>query len=137
MLNDTEALTDLAAKFWAKVDRSGGADACWLWIAGMDNHGYGTFDIGQQKRRGHQIAWQLLRGPVPDGLELDHLCRVPLCVNPNHLEPVTHRENTLRGEGITAQQARRTHCPQGHVLAGHNLEPRRDGHRACRACRKA
>jgi len=136
MLNDTEALARLAARFWAKVDKTGDG-GCWLWTAYTDKDGYGTFGIGQRKSRAHRVAWELLRGPIPGDLQIDHLCRVRHCVNPAHLEPVTQRENTLRSDAFTAQQARRTHCPQGHEYAGHNLMRTHDGHRACRACRNA
>src|SRR6266568_5486930 len=116
MLNDTETLLRLTGRFWAKVDRSG---ACWLWTAHVGEDGYGTFSLDGHHQRAHRIAWVLLRGPIPEGLQIDHLCRVRACVNPDHLEPVTQRENILRGEGISALCARRTHCPQGHEYTGH------------------
>ena len=71
---------------------------------------------------------------IPDGKELDHLCRNRKCVNPKHLESVTHRENILRGETIMAENARKTHCWRGHPLSGKNLKLKPNGHRQCRAC---
>jgi hypothetical protein len=92
--------------FWAKVDKSGD---CWLWTASRDSHGYGH--IGYQRRNwlAHRLSYELVVGPIPDGLSLDHLCRNPPCVRPAHLEPVTHAENLARGS-----RAAKTHCPKGH-----------------------
>lgn len=83
---------------------------CWLWLGRLNNHGYAVFS----KTYIHRQNWIEANGPVPDGLELDHLCRVPQCVNPSHLEPVTHRENMRRGYGVSGIHARKTTCPQGH-----------------------
>ena len=82
-------------RFWAKVDRSG---SCWLWLAAT-SHGYGTFQSNGKLVRAHRYAYELLVGPIPGGLVIDHLCRTTACVNPEHLEPVTQRENLLRGAG--------------------------------------
>lgn len=87
----------------------------------------------------HIRAFNLYRGTVPEGLELDHLCRVTICVNPDHLEPVTHRVNVLRGASVQAAYARRTQCPLGHALDGANLildwsEGRKSRYRRCRTC---
>lgn len=125
----------LEARFWAKVERRG-PDDCWLWTAGLNN-GYGTIYGGRRSPlRAHRVAYELLVGPIPDGLTLDHLCRNRRCVNPAHLEPVSNRENILRGESFSAEQARRTHCPSGHPLEGDNLRPdqSKQGKRACRLC---
>jgi hypothetical protein len=84
----------LADRFWSKVDRSG---PCWLWTGGTSNAGYGHFHPTKRQGKGaHRVAYELVRGPIPEGLELDHLCRVVTCVNPDHLEPVTHAENMRR-----------------------------------------
>jgi hypothetical protein len=81
-------------RFWAKVDARG---PCWLWTAGQTSNGYGRFGLtSRDKRLAHRFAWELLIGQVPEGLQLDHLCRVRLCVNPDHLEPVTPQENWAR-----------------------------------------
>lgn len=82
----------LEDRFWAKVDVRG---PCWEWTAST-RYGYGQFMVGNRSMLAHRFAWQMLVGPIPDGLELDHLCRNPACVSPDHLEPVTHRENMRR-----------------------------------------
>ncbi|MGL5917799.1 MAG: HNH endonuclease [Cetobacterium sp.] len=73
-------------------------------------------------------------GAVPTGLQLDHLCRVRACVNPTHLEPVTHWENQLRGEGVTARNSRKTHCVAGHSLVKENVYEKSLPYRQCKAC---
>ena len=103
-------------RFWAKVQQT---ESCWLWTAARDHRGYGEFRVELPPARpakAHRFAYETLIGPIPDGLELDHLCRVRNCVNPEHLEPVTGRVNTLRGESPAAQNARKTHCVRGHEL---------------------
>jgi hypothetical protein len=124
---ERKRLRDVPApiRFWAKVDRS---DGCWLWRGCAVPPGYGQFAPTRDKRIGaHRYAYEQLIGPIPEGLSLDHLCRTPLCVNPSHLEPVTHAENMRR--------SRKTHCKRGHELAGDNLYFTKRGDRGCRACR--
>src|SRR6266576_3456485 len=104
--------SDQQQRFWAKVDRRG-SEECWPWQANR-GRGYGNVWIAGRMYRAHRVAYELLIGPIPEGLTLDHLCRNRGCVNPAHLEPVTSRENTLRGEGISANNARKTHCKHGH-----------------------
>ena len=119
--------------FWNKVEKTA---TCWNWTA-MIHDGYGHFRESKTRMtRAHQFAYTRCIGPVPSGLELDHLCRNRACVNPAHLEPVPKRINILRGMGRGAQEARRTHCPNGHLLEGANLQPSklRSGHRHCRIC---
>ena len=112
-------VTDPVARFWAKVEKT---DTCWLWTAGTGGYGYGSFnpdgrrDGPRRNVAAHLYAYRLLVGEVPEGLELDHLCRNKRCVNPAHLEPVTHRENVLRGTGPTAENAKKTTCVRGHDL---------------------
>lgn len=109
---------------------------CWLWHGAKMKDGYGNFKAAGRFVRAHRYAYELLVGPIPEGLVLDHLCRVPLCVNPSHLEPVTRRENVLRGETVAASNAAKTHCKKGHPLSGDNLYEH--GHsRHCRVCRLA
>lgn len=128
------------SRFWSKVDKNGPVPAirpdlgsCWVWTKAL-NKGYGAFGDGHKKVRGsHIVAYELLIGQVPDGLELDHLCRNHACVNPSHLEPVTHRENTMRGLNMTAIEAVVTHCPQGHPYDEANTTIR-GGKRFCREC---
>lgn len=109
---------------------------CWLWIASDNGKGYGQFTLGGKARPAHRLSYERWNGPIPNVLHLDHLCRQTLCVNPEHLEAVTSKENSLRGFSPAANNARKTHCPQGHPLSGDNLYSYK-GYRQCRACRKA
>lgn len=122
-------------RFWEKVDKT---EDCWLWTAGRfgRNREYGCFYLtgGKKAIPAHVWAYKCLVGMIPSGLVLDHLCKTKLCVRPDHLEPVTHRENILRGDGIAAKQARQTYCKRGHSLD--NAHILRNGGRDCRVCRK-
>ena len=82
----------------------------------------------------HRVAYELLIGPIPAGLELDHLCRNRLCVNPAHLEPVTRQTNQHRGASVSGISVRATHCPEGHPYDADNTYVRPNGHRVCREC---
>lgn len=135
----------IAERFWEKVDFVDGPvpayapelGPCWLWIGSQNGWGYGQFRVESTRLiQAHAWAWIEANGPVPDGLELDHLCRVRNCVRPAHLEPVTHRINSLRGQSIAATNAAKTHCPQGHVYDEANTVVRR-GSRECRICVRA
>jgi hypothetical protein len=121
------------ARFWSKVDRSGGPDACWPW-AGSLSGGYGHLRFNKSYTYSHRVAWTLTNGPVVDGMVIDHLCRNRACCNPAHLEPVTNRENLLRGVGWVADHARRTHCPAGHPYSPENTRLSARNQRHCRAC---
>lgn len=105
---------------------------CFLWTGSVNGSGYGQFWLGK-RRDAHRVAYELYKGPVPDGLELDHLCRVRCCVNPDHLEPVTKKTNCLRGTSFAAQNAKKTHCPRGHAYDARNTTYS-GGSRFCRAC---
>ena len=102
---------------------------CWLWTGALNNKGYGVFHINGKMRLAHRVAWEVDNGSVPAGLEIDHLCRTRSCVNPQHMEAVTHHENVLRGGN-----AHKQFCKRGHPLSGHNLNLGTDGSRQCRAC---
>lgn len=91
---------------------------CWEWVGATDDKGYGRIAIGGKKMLAHRVMYETEHGPIPPGLELDHLCRNRRCVKPSHMEAVTHRENCLRGFGVGAMAARRTHCKHGHPLDG-------------------
>jgi hypothetical protein len=120
-------------RFWERVQKT---PDHWIWKGGVEASGYGCFMMQGKLYKAHRLSYQAIIGPIPDGKELDHLCRVKLCVNPSHLEAVTHRENVLRGEAPTAQEAKRTHCPKGHPLVEGNLSLKhlRKGHRLCKIC---
>jgi hypothetical protein len=102
---------------------------CWLWIGHVGPNGYGQAGSKGKVHPSHRVVYEAALGPIPDGLELDHLCRNPPCVNPEHLEPVTHRENMRRGYYGT-----KTHCPQGHAYDDENTYRKANGHRECRTC---
>lgn len=91
-------------RFWAKVEKADG-DGCWLWLASLDFDGYGQFRFGGRMVKAYAFAYVEAKGPIPAGLELDHLCRNRACVRPHHLEPVTHAENVRRGAMVAANQA--------------------------------
>lgn len=115
---------------------SWGGTPCWIWTGGRNPDGYGHICCGGKMISAHRISYERNIGPIPEGLGLDHLCRVRNCMNPAHLEPVSHRENVLRGVNPMAIQARRTHCIRGHELAGNNLKVDSRGKRRCMTCSK-
>ena len=110
---------------------------CWLWSAALSKDGYACFDR-KLAHHAHRYAYALYKGPIPHGLEIDHLCRVRSCVNPDHLEAVAHNENVRRGDFKTNHRNRvKTHCIRGHELAGHNIIVKLYNgkkRRNCRAC---
>ncbi len=107
---------------------------CWEWTASEKTPGYGSFNLNGKCVLAHRASYELHVGPIPQGLVLDHLCRNTLCVNPEHLEPVTARENIVRGESVMAYRAAQTHCIHGHELTLGNTYARPGGRRECRAC---
>ena len=120
----------LPASFWRKVQPCP-KTGCWIW-EGSTANGYGR--IGRDGA--HRVAYRALAGEVPEGKELDHICRLRACVNPEHLEPVTRRDNLLRGSTIAARNAAATHCPRGHEYSEENTYYRPSGARKCRACQR-
>jgi hypothetical protein len=126
----------LESRFLAKVDDT---ETCWFWTATINNRGYGTFGLNGRMALAHRVAYELWIGPIPDGLEIDHLCGVRHCVNPAHLEAVTHRENLRRGTGFAAVNGAKTHCPHGHEYTPENTyhNPNPNGGRICRTCKRA
>ena len=133
----------IAERFLDKISPEPNS-GCWLWDASLDGKGYGQFMVPQdgvrKLKRAHRISYEMYKGPIPEGLDLDHLCRVPSCVNPDHLEPVTRGENLRRGNmrennGLMAK----AHCPNGHeYLEGtwrYYRPPKREhAHRQCLIC---
>ena len=125
----------VSQRFWSKVDKSG---KCWLWMAHCDRHGYGRFKPSSTvpETGAHRFAYEEANGLIPVGLQTDHLCRVRPCVRPAHIELVTSRENTLRGEGIAAKRARQTHCLRGHPFTAENTYLCSNGTRRCKVCQR-
>jgi len=112
-----------------KIDAKG----CWNWTGFIRKDGYGELRSRGKLYLAHRISYELFVGIIPEDLVIDHKCRNKKCVNPNHLEVVTQRENLLRGEGPTAQNAGKTHCLRGHLLFGSNSYISQ-GRRRCRKC---
>jgi hypothetical protein len=113
-------------------------DGCWIWTAETGRDGYGRTKADGRRVMAHRLVYTLLAGPIPAGLQLDHLCRVRSCVNPAHLEPVTSRENTLRSEGPAAKNHDKDECLNGHPFDSINTYVRPDGKgRHCKACHRA
>jgi hypothetical protein len=112
---------------------------CWIWTGATDGGGrYGRIGDGAGSSVAtHRLAYETWVGPIPEGFELDHLCRVTLCCNPSHLEAVPHVVNVHRGASIQARNAAKTHCHRGHELVGSNVRIRKsDGGRICIACER-
>lgn len=137
----------IAERLWEKVDKNGPTPEhrpdlghCWIWTANKVRNGYGTLGAGGKYGGmvlAHRTAYELEVGPIPTGIQLDHLCRNRACVRPSHLEPVTQRENILRGESNSAKLARMTHCKHGHEYTPENtyIAPGGGG-RQCRRCKQ-
>lgn len=110
---------------------------CWLWMRTLTGAGYGGQSLFGKKRLAHRISYELLRGPIPAGLQIDHLCRCRSCVNPDHMETITRRENILRGMSPLAINARKTHCRHGHEFTAENTyvcDNRGSLGRMCKRC---
>lgn len=133
----------LEQRFWEKVREGVPSESapqlgnCWEWAAGL-SCGYGQFVVMRGHRgypmRAHRVAYELLIGPIPEGLDLDHLCRHPSCVNPFHLDPVPGKVNTARGNWPSAVNRRKTHCIRGHEFDNDNTYRPPRGNRQCRRC---
>ena len=128
------SLQELDTRFWAKV-KIPSPNACWSWVGCTVHNGYGQFNLGVSyecvRVYAHRYAYEAIIGEIPDGFDLDHLCRNRSCVNPSHLEPVTRQENLRRG--INGD---RTHCNQGHEYTEENTYYNPSGFRVCRICKR-
>lgn len=124
-------LTDsrLPDRFWSKVDPT--PSGCWIWTAYLNGKGYGKFKWEGRMAQAHRVSYEVLVGPIPDGMEIDHTCRTRACVNPTHLEVVEHRVNVERAPSAVVWRNRdATHCGCGEPLVTIN----RHGKRGCRPC---
>lgn len=144
ILNSTNISKD-SQRFWKHVRKT---QSCWIWGSEKDEKGYGRFIIRLYKTKvrvsAHRASYELAHGSIPKGLTIDHLCSNTSCVNPEHLEVVTMKENILRGNTVQGINSRKTHCIHGHLLSGENLYL--NSHtwpngtvtirRQCRACKK-
>lgn len=128
-VRDPLRLAPIEEKFWSRVDFR---EECWLWTGSKNNIGYGMFQSTPGINVAHRWSWAYFGNCLPKGLELDHLCRNRACVRPDHLEPVSHRENVLRGVGPSANHAQKTECPRGHKYDHVSYGKRTT--RRCRTC---
>ena len=139
--NDDKLLQRFRDKFIVKD--CGYDTPCWVWQAATLPNGYsrfhptGPFTGGNTMVYAHRYSYEIFRGAIPSGMQIDHLCRVRGCVNPAHMEVVTNKVNSLRSESFTAKNARKTHCPKGHEYSGSNLYVSSQGYRQCKTCREA
>ena len=129
---------DLTTRFWEKVSGLDNPDGCWTWTACKNPDGYGKIGLEGDTIYAHRLAYLLCIGPIPLYLEVDHLCRNPACVNPSHLELVSHAENVRRGDNWSKGWERDvTHCPQGHEYTPDNLVKQGlSNKRKCKTCHR-
>jgi hypothetical protein len=137
--NHPSVSAPIAERFWqlaSVTDRMFDGEPCWAWGNVPGTNGYGRTQVNGKRWLAHRVAYDLLVGPIPKGLTIDHLCRNTWCVNPAHLEAVTLRVNNLRGGNAAAVNARKTHCKRGHPFDKENTHIAVGGGRVCRTCRR-
>lgn len=127
-------------RFWKYVDKH--ESGCWLWTGSLNKWGYGQLYAGTVDGKrlppllAHRLSYQINVGPIPEGLDVDHVCRVRSCVSPLHLEPVTRRTNLIRGVGFVSVNAKKTQCVNGHPFDALNTAITKNGWRRCKACNR-
>lgn len=143
--NYPEILTEKESRrFWSKVNKDGPVvklelGECWEWTASLSKNGYGKFSLKNATISAHRLVYTIKHGSISCDSEVDHLCRNRKCVKPDHLEAVPQTVNTLRGDGVTAINAAKTHCIRGHLLNEPNLRKAgiKNNKRHCLACDRA
>jgi len=132
-LDDLSLRSVIEGRLWEKIIPEPNS-GCWLWIGATNRTGHGQIRIGGHNRPPHRVMYEMIHGPVPAELDMDHLCRVPCCVNPTHVEPVTHLENVARGDA-GKHWSDRDRCKHGHLFTPENTRWQGKARR-CRECTK-
>lgn len=131
----SESLTQSQiCRFWGNA--AAGPGGCIIWTACTNRAGYGKTSFHKRGYLAHRAAYELVRGPIPSGLQLDHLCRVKRCLNPHHLEAVTPAENLRRSDAALGRRTAATACPSGHEYDDANTYYSAEGWRCCRECNR-
>lgn len=119
-------------RFLSKIEITG---SCWLW-KGATLKGHSQIHYNGKTIYAHRMSYEMFKGEIPEGMQIDHLCRVRHCVNPNHLEVVNNRTNSYRGYSFAGINHRKTHCAKGHEYSEENTTHRKNGRRVCKQCKK-
>lgn len=136
MITKRDMSLTMKERFWAKVDKNG-PNGCWIWTASRDDYGYGQFRGMAHGNGAHRYSWELVNGPIPEGLVIDHfVCENPPCVNPAHMIVTTNRHNVTRSGSLGMLNARKTHCVRGHPFDASNTSYTKTGTRVCKTCQR-